>query len=116
MNRDEALAQLDYVKQLRDQAAAARQFATGATEPAIVDALKAGIGPAEIAARTGVSDSHVRAVRREHDLPANPSYAHLNPAANKGADLTAGLEDLGTATIRASAALDQLHATVRDEA
>lgn len=79
MDRDEALAQLDHVKRLRDRAAAAQKVATEATEPAIVDALKAQVGAAEIAARLGISDSHVRTVRREHKLPANPSYAHLKP-------------------------------------
>ena len=72
MDRDEALAKLHHVKRLREQAAAE-------TEPAIVDALKAGIRPAEVADAIGVSDSHVRALRRKHDLPANPSYAHLKP-------------------------------------
>lgn len=77
MDRDEALAQLDHVKRLRDKAEAAQKAATEATEPAIVAALEAKIGPAEIAARLGVSDSHVRAVRRKAKLPPNPSYAHL---------------------------------------
>lgn len=86
MDREEALAQLDHVKRLRDRAEAAQKAATDATEPAIVSALKADIKPTEIAARTGVSDSHVRAVRRKHKLPANPSYAHLNPAANAKAE------------------------------
>lgn len=73
MNRDEALAKLHQVKRLRERAAAE-------TEPAIVEALRAGIRPAEVADAIGVSDSHVRALRRKHDLPANPSYAHLQPA------------------------------------
>lgn len=79
MDRDEALAQLDHVKQLRDRAEAAQKTATEATEPAIEAALKAKVSPTEIAKRLGVSDSHVRAVRRKANLPANPSYAHLKP-------------------------------------
>ncbi|NUQ98301.1 MAG: hypothetical protein HOY79_17715 [Streptomyces sp.] len=79
MDREEALAQLDHVKRLRDRAEAAQKAATEATEPAIAAALEAEISPTEIAARVGVSDSHVRAVRRKRKLPANPSYAHLRP-------------------------------------
>lgn len=79
MDRDEALAQLDHVKRLRDKAEAAQRVATEATEPAITSALEAGVTPAEVAKRLGVSDSHVRAVRRKANLPANPSYAHLKP-------------------------------------
>lgn len=75
MDREEALAKLHHVKRLRERAAAE-------TEPAIVDALKAGVRPAEVATAIGVSDSHVRALRRKHDLPANPSYAHLKPTAH----------------------------------
>lgn len=85
MDREEALAQLDHVKRLRDRAGAVQQTATDATEPAIVDALKAGIKPTEVAARIGVSDSHVRTVRRKHGLPANPSYAHLKPGSSSNA-------------------------------
>jgi len=73
MDREEALAKLHHVKRLRERAAAE-------TEPAIVAALEAGIGPAEVAAAIGVSDSHVRALRRKHNLPPHPSYAHLKPA------------------------------------
>lgn len=79
MDRNEALAHLDQVKRLRDRAEAAQKAATDATEPAIAAALEAEISPTEIAARLGVSDSHVRAVRRKRNLPANPSYAHLRP-------------------------------------
>ncbi len=81
MDREEALAKLRQVKQLRKRAAAE-------TEPAIVDALEAGIRPAEVANAIGVSDSHVRALRRKHDLPANPSYAHLNPASHPKKEFT----------------------------
>lgn len=117
MDREEVLAQLDQIKRLRDDVEDAKQAVSDATEATIVDALKAGIGPTEIAAHAGVSDSHVRAVRRMHGLPANPSYAHLNPAANAqraAANLTDGVKDAGIAAIRANAALDQLHATLRD--
>lgn len=79
MATDPVILDLRRVKRLREAAAAAQQAATEATEPAIVAALKAGIGPARIAAEAGVSDSHVRAVRREHKIAANPSYAHLKP-------------------------------------
>ena len=79
MPTDPLILDLRRVRKLRDAAAAAQEAATKATEPAIVAALKAGIGPAEIAAESGVSDSHVRAVRRRAGLPANPSYAHLRP-------------------------------------
>lgn len=72
MDREEALAKLHHVKRLRERAAAE-------TEPAIVAALKAGIGPTEVAGAIGVSDSHVRALRRKHNLPPHPSYAHLKP-------------------------------------
>lgn len=86
MDRNEALAHLDQVRRLRDKAEAAQKAATDATEPAIVAALEAKISPTEIAARLGVSDSHVRTVRRKRELPANPSYAHLRPPkAEKGA-------------------------------
>lgn len=85
MDRDEALAQLDHVRRLRDKAEAAQKTATEATEPAIVTALKAEVAPAEIAKRLGVSDSHVRAVRRKAELPANPSYAHLKPPTKESA-------------------------------
>jgi hypothetical protein len=71
------IAELRRVKRLRKTAETAQADATKATEPAIVAALKAGHGPSVIAAECGVTDSHVRAVRRKHNLPANPSYANL---------------------------------------
>lgn len=80
MATDPLIHELRRVRRLREAAAAA-------TEPAIVAALKAGIKPSQIAAELGVSDSHVRAVRRLHGLPANPSYAHLKPPTReKGPD------------------------------
>lgn len=72
MDRDEALAKLHQIKRARERAAAE-------TEPAIVEALKAGIGPAEVALAVGVSDSHVRALRRKHGIAPDPRYAHLRP-------------------------------------
>lgn len=72
MDRDEALAKLHQIKKARERAASE-------TEPAIVAALRAGIGPAEVAAAIGVSDSHVRALRRKHDIAPDPRYAHLKP-------------------------------------
>lgn len=87
MPTDPVILELRRVKRLRDAAAVAQEAATKATEPAIVAALKAGIGPAQIAEESGVSDSHVRAVRRQHGIPANPSYAHLRPPTReKGTD------------------------------
>lgn len=79
MDRQEVLAELARVKRLRERAAAAQEAATKATDPAIVDALKAGLGPTEIGDAAGVSDGYVRGVRRKHGLPANPSYAGLTP-------------------------------------
>jgi hypothetical protein len=79
MDRDEAIAELRRVKRLRERAEAARNAATKATDPAIADALRAGLRPVEIVAECGVSDSHVRAVRRANKIPPNPSYANLTP-------------------------------------
>jgi hypothetical protein len=81
MATDPLILELRRIKHLRHAATAAQAAATKATEPAIVAALQAGISPSQIAAESGVSDSHVRAVRRQHGIPANPSYAHLRPAA-----------------------------------
>ena len=85
MATDPVILDLRRVKRLREAADAAQKAATDATEPAIVAALEAGMGAARIASESGVSDSHVRAVRRKHDLPANPSYAHLKPGSSSSA-------------------------------
>lgn len=79
MDRDEAIAELRRVKRQRERAEAARTNAAKATREAIIAALKAQIGPSEIATECGVTDSHVRAVRRDAKIPANPSYAKLKP-------------------------------------
>jgi hypothetical protein len=79
MDRDEAIAELRRVRRQRERAENARTAAAKATRAAIVAALKAEIGPSEIAAECGVTDSHVRAVRRGAQIPANPSYAALKP-------------------------------------
>lgn len=79
MPTDPLILDLRRLRKLREIAAAAQDAATKANEPAIVAALKGGITPTVIAAEAGVSDSHVRAVRRKYELPANPSYAHLKP-------------------------------------
>ncbi len=79
MPTDPLIAELRRIKHLRTLAADAQKAATEATEPAVLAAIKAGISPTVIAAESGVSDSHVRRVRREHGLPADPRYAHLQP-------------------------------------
>lgn len=79
MDRDEAIAELRRVKRLRERADAARDAATKATDPAIAAALRVGLRPVEIVAECGVSDSHVRSVRRANKIPPNPSYANLTP-------------------------------------
>lgn len=79
MDRDEAIKELRRVKRQRERAEAARKDAAKATRDAIVAALGAEIAPSVIASECGVTDSHVRAVRRAAKLPANPSYASLKP-------------------------------------
>lgn len=79
MATDPVVLELRRVRRLREAAATAQKAATDATEPAIAAALKAGVVPSVIATEAGVSDSYVRAVRRERKIPANPSYAHLQP-------------------------------------
>jgi hypothetical protein len=86
MDREEELAQLRAAKQLRDEAAAAQKAATVAMEEAIVAALLGGWKPSEITAEAEVSDSHVRALRRKHKIPADPRYAHLGHAAREGGE------------------------------
>lgn len=79
MATNPVIAELRRVRHLREVADEAQKAATDATEPAVLAALKDGIGPTDIAAMSGVSDSYVRSVRRKHGLPADPRYAHLQP-------------------------------------
>lgn len=79
MSKDEAEKRLKALKRLRDRAKAAQKAATDATEPTVVYALEQGLGPARIAELGGVSDGYVRGVRRDHEIPADPRYAHLRP-------------------------------------
>jgi DNA-binding NarL/FixJ family response regulator len=73
------ITQLRTARRLRDEAAEAQKAATTAMESAVVAALRAGMKPTEITAEAEVSDSHVRALRRKHNIPADPRYAHLKP-------------------------------------
>jgi len=79
MSKEDAETRLKALKRLRDRAKAAQKAATDETEPAVVYALEQGLGAARISELGGVSDGYVRGVRRSHEIPANPSYAHLKP-------------------------------------
>lgn len=79
MTTDHIIENLRHIKHLRQEAIAAQERVNEALEPGIVAALKGGVSPTTVAAESGVSDSYVRQLRRKHNLPADPRYAHLQP-------------------------------------
>lgn len=73
--RASALARLDTLRPKRE---AAEKVIAQTTE-AVLDALRAKAPAAEVARRSGLSESYVRTLRRNAKLPPDPRYAHLTP-------------------------------------
>jgi hypothetical protein len=86
--RESALAGLRDVKRLRGAAGTPKRDIAEATEGGIVAALEAKIGPTEIAKAAGVSDTHVRSVRRKHNLPPDSRYSRPRPTVPAGRTAT----------------------------
>ena len=83
-SRENALDALDDAGRARARADAAVKKAAKQQEDAVVAGYKAGISVAEMHRRVGLSESYIRSIRRDHELPAHPSYADLTPPVRGG--------------------------------
>lgn len=79
MDPDEARQALDALGQRRAKTDAASKAVAKDTPPTVEDGLRAGLGPAEIARRAGVTDAYVRRIRKKAQIPPNPKYDYLRP-------------------------------------